>query len=39
MSASESEEVVPSAADSEVVAQLKDKLKTSTKRNEHVCIL
>jgi hypothetical protein len=39
MSANKSEEVVPSTTESEFVAQLKDKFKTNTKRNERVyCI-
>jgi hypothetical protein len=39
MSAIESEEVIPSTPVSAVVAQFKDKFKTNTKRNEHMCIL
>jgi hypothetical protein len=38
MSASESEGA-PSSADSEIIAQLKDKFKTSTNRSEQVQIL
>jgi hypothetical protein len=33
-SASESKEDVPSSSDSEIIAHLKDKFKTSTKKSE-----
>jgi hypothetical protein len=39
MSAIESEEGAPSSIDIEIIGQLKDKFKTSTKRSEQVYIL
>jgi hypothetical protein len=38
MSTSESEDDAPSSTDSKIVAQLKDKYNTSTKRSEQVQI-